>query len=144
MAISIEEINKLTGWTLIRTAHHVERDLTATFADFDLSPVQFGVLAYLGTGESLTQAELARLVLVRPQTMADVLDGMVRRGLLVRAGPRGRGRRNPLQLTASGSEVLGAAWAAALVTDRQGIGGLGAAERRRLNAMLHQMLADVP
>lgn len=144
MAISMQDIDELTGWTLIRTAHHVERDLTATFADFDLSPVQFGVLAYLGTGESLTQAALARLVLVRPQTMADVIDGMARRDLLVRTGTRGRGRRNPLRLGAAGARVLEAAWAAARETDRYGGGSLTATEERQLNTILHRMLDGAP
>lgn len=135
-----EDLDGLTSWTLIRAAHHVERELTALFAEFDLSPSQFGVLAYLAAGEPLTQAELARLVLVRPQSIADVIEGMVQRDLLVRTGQRGRGRRNPVALSARGSHVLEAAWGAVVASDQRSSTKLAAAEREQLNDMLHLVL----
>lgn len=135
-----EDLDGLTSWTLIRAAHHVERELTALFAEFGLSPSQFGVLAYLAAGEPLTQADLARLVLVRPQSIADVIEGMVQRDLLVRTGQRGRGRRNPVTLSVHGSHVLEAAWEAVLASDQRSSTKLAAAEREQLNDMLHLVL----
>lgn len=134
------QIDGLTSWTLIRTAHQVERELTALFARFDLSPVQFGVLVYLAAAEQLTQAELARLVLVRPQSMSTVLEGMVSRGLLVRAGDRQRGRPSPLSLSEPGVRLLEAAWVAAQTADQQIFSALDAAQREQLNHTIHQVL----
>ena len=97
-------------WTLIRVAHHVELQLTALFAEHSLSPVQFGVLSQLSAQRSLTIAVLARECLVRPQTMAGVVEGMEARDLVVREGARGRGRRSLISLTERGQSVLEAAW----------------------------------
>lgn len=98
------------GWSLIRAAHRVERDLTSLLAEVGLSPVQFGVLATLATGPVRTQAQLARTVLVRPQSMAGVVATMIARDLLVRAGPGGRGVATPLAITTQGQTLLEQAW----------------------------------
>lgn len=72
--------------------------------------MQFGVLSHLATGAEPTQAQPAREVLVRPQSISGVLDGMVARGLVARGSERAEGRRNPLALTAEGRELLAVVW----------------------------------
>lgn len=97
-------------WSVIRAAHTLERQVTALFAAYGLSPVQFGVLSYLAANGPMTTAEVARSVLVRPQSMAGVIDTMVKRGLVTRYGPRGRGRSNPVALTSAGEDLLAVVW----------------------------------
>lgn len=138
--LELEDLNALVTWTLIRAAHQVERELTALFADWGLTPVQFGVLAHLATGAALTQAELARQVLIRPQSMNGLLDGMIGRGLLVRTGERGRGRRNPVALSPEGHQLLGNVWPAVqAANDLTGL-GIDPSDARRLNNVLHRLL----
>nr|WP_281376519.1 MarR family transcriptional regulator [Actinomycetospora corticicola] len=72
----------------------------------DLTPTQFGVLRALDRGEGMSQAQLAREVLVRPQSMGVLVGDMLDRGLIERQGPGGRGRRVGLALSAHGREVL--------------------------------------
>ncbi len=127
------------GWSLIRAAHRVEQDLNAVLAEVDLSPVQFGVLATLATGAPRTQAELARTVLVRPQSMAGVVTAMVARDLMVRAGPGGRGRATPLALTERGQALLDRAWPIVARAHGPGRLGLDAGQTQHLLAAVHHL-----
>lgn len=128
------DVEALAGWSIIRAAHRVERDLTALLAERDLTPVQFGVLATLATTAPCTQAELARTVLVRPQSMAGVVATMLRRGLLARTGPGGRGRPTPLTLTDRGQQALTDAWSDVA-------GAHGPARLAQTEAQTRQLLA---
>ena len=140
MHLTTEELDGLVTWTLIRAARRIERNLTELFADVDLTPIQFGVLAHLATGEPMTQADLARAVLLRPQSMAQLTTGMVERGLLVRTGARGKGRANPLALSAQGSALLVRVWPVVRAANDLTPAGLGASRTDELNATLHAVL----
>ena len=102
-------------WILVQTAHLAARRFTEVFAAAGLTPAQFGVLAALADGDDLSKAELAKAILVRPQSMARLTDAMVDQGLLARTGPGGRGRRTRLTMTDHGRRLLDqarpAAWA---------------------------------
>jgi DNA-binding MarR family transcriptional regulator len=102
-------------WTLVQTAHLAARRFTEIFAEAGLTPAQYGVLACLADGDDLSKAELAKAILVRPQSMARLTDAMVDQGLLLRTGPGGRGRRTRLGMTELGRQKLAqarpAAWA---------------------------------
>ena len=93
-------------WELIQTSHVVARRFTEVFAEAGLTPTQFGVLAALADEPDLSQADLARIVLVRPQSMTHLITSLLKRGLVHRQGPGGRGRRASVQLTAAGRQAL--------------------------------------
>ncbi|MFI6907858.1 MarR family winged helix-turn-helix transcriptional regulator [Nonomuraea sp. NPDC050394] len=93
-------------WELMQTSYVVARGFTEVFATVGLSPVQFGVLASLADGEDLNQAELARVIMVRPQSLGEVAVALIERGLVERDGPGGRGRRSKLRITPAGQEIL--------------------------------------
>lgn len=140
MELDTGDIDALVTWSLIRAAHRAERRLTRLLADQGLTPVQFGVLAYLATGESFTQAQLARAVLVRPQSLSGVLAGLEERGLVARGGVRMKGRRNPLELTNAGHQRLSEAWPVVdLVNTARSLNATDA-EAEELNRMLLAML----
>lgn len=140
MDLTEADIDALVTWSLIRAAHRAQRDLTALFARHGLSPVQFGVLSHLATGGEFTQAGLARAVLVRPQSLSGVLDGLVERGLVTRESDRARGRRNPLALTPAGHDLLALVWPAVQDANTPGRLGLDAAEAAALNGVLLRMV----
>ncbi|MEV0384926.1 MarR family transcriptional regulator [Nonomuraea sp. NPDC050643] len=93
-------------WELIQTSHVVARRFTEVFATVGLTPTQFGVLASLADRDDLTQAELARAIMVRPQSMNELFRSLLERGLVEREGPGGRGRRTGVRITAAGRELL--------------------------------------
>lgn len=138
--LTVEQLDSLVTWTLVRAAHRVERSLTEVFAGHGLTPMQFGVLAHLATEVPMTQADLARAVLVRPQSMHQLVGQMVERGLVERTGARGRGRVNRLVLTRTGSALLERVWPAVLRANDLGPAGLDAGRAEELNAALHALL----
>ena len=88
----------------------------------------------------MTQADLARSVLVRPQSIAPLLDGLQERGLIRRTGHRARGRRNPVQITDDGRRALDAVWDIALATNDLSDAGLTAQESAELNRLLLKII----
>lgn len=125
------------AWTIVQAAHVVTRAFTAVFAEVDLTPTQFGVLAYLAEDDALTQAQLARHVLVRPQTMGELLGSLLDRGLIRRDGPGGRGRRTAITITDAGRQVLSVALPGARDLNGADALGLTSAQRRTLDELLH-------
>jgi DNA-binding MarR family transcriptional regulator len=116
--ITAADIDAVVGWTVIRAARRAARLLALTLKDHELTPVEFGVLAQLAAARGeLTQAEVARAVEVRPQSVAPVIDGLSARGLLRREGARGRGRSGRLVLSDSGAALLEAAFPDVLATN---------------------------
>ncbi|MGO0578194.1 MarR family winged helix-turn-helix transcriptional regulator [Ornithinimicrobium panacihumi] len=94
-------------WELIQTSHLVARGFRGLFAEHGLSPTQFGVLACLGDGDDFTKAELARAVLVTPQSMDPLIESLLERGLVARDGPPRRGRASGIRITPAGRDLLG-------------------------------------
>lgn len=123
-------------WEIVQTSRVVERRLTAVFAQAGLSPAQFGVLACVADGDDLSQADLARAILVRPQSLAPLLAGLVERGLLDRDGEPARGRRSTYTLTAAGRAALDVARPEVLRINTPEATGLSPADVRRLVDML--------
>ncbi|PSK98838.1 DNA-binding MarR family transcriptional regulator [Murinocardiopsis flavida] len=98
---------ELPLWELIQTSYAVARGFTEVFGAVGLTPIQFGVLASLADGDDdLSQADLARAVNVRPQSLGEVATGLIGGGLVEREGPGGRGRRAGLRITAAGRALL--------------------------------------
>lgn len=84
----------------------------------------------------MTQADLARAVLVRSQSIAPLLDGLEQRGLVRRTGERGRGRRHPVRLTDAGRRALEAVWDIAESSNDLSDAGLTETESAELNRLL--------
>lgn len=131
----------LPAWTLVQAYHLVARGFTAVFAEVGLTPVQFGVLAVLADTPGPTQAELARQVFVRPQSVGEQVAVLVERGLVTREGPGGRGRRTPLVLTDAGRRALEAAWPGVAAFNAPESLGLTPDEHAHLDALLHRVMA---
>lgn len=127
---------ELPLWELIQTAHVVERLFIQVFADAGLTPTQFGVLASLADGDDLSQAELARAILVRPQSIGRLLRSMVDRGLIIRDGPPGRGRRSGYTMTADGQSALDRALPAVMSINTPEAVGLSSAQSAALVRLL--------
>lgn len=136
-----EALAELPAWTVVQAYHALARELYDLFARHGLTPVQFGVLAQLAATPDLLAAELARRVLVRPQSMAAVITDLAERGLLERQGPGGRGRPVPVRLTDEGRTVLSAAGDAMRRFNEPAALGLEPYEAGMLNALLHKLIA---
>ena len=130
------DLDEVLTWNLVRVARFAGQRLAERMAGHGLHPVHFGVLAYLVIAPEMTQADLARAVLQRPQSIAPLLDGLEGRGMVRRTGDRTRGRRNPVQITDDGQRALDAVWDIALASNDLGDAGLTAEESAELNRLL--------
>lgn len=99
-------------WTMVQTAHLASRRFAEIFAAAGLTRAEFAVLACVADGDDLSKADVARAILLRPQSVARVVDALVTAGLLTRAGAGGRGRRSGHTPTEQGWQVLARARAA--------------------------------
>ncbi|WP_380163953.1 MarR family winged helix-turn-helix transcriptional regulator [Jannaschia sp. R86511] len=135
-ALTEVELDQVVTWNVVRVARFLGQRLAERLATQELHPVHFGVLAQLDITGPLSQADLARAVLLRPQSIAPVLDGLERRGLLERTGSRARGRRNPVQITDAGRGALKSAWDVAAASNDMRDAGLTAEEGAHLNRLL--------
>ncbi|GAB3838575.1 MarR family winged helix-turn-helix transcriptional regulator [Kribbella italica] len=136
-----DTLASLPAWTLVQAYHGVAQGFTELFSAQRMTPVQFGVLAQLAVSPGLTQAELARRVLIRPQSMGELTGTLVDRGLLMRHGPGGRGRAVPVTLTEEGSATLARVGAAVREFNDPASLGLDPEEARILNGLLHKLIA---
>ena len=136
-APSAQGIEGFLAWRLVRTGREIERALTATIAGHDLTTTQFGVLSLLATGADLTQSDLARAVLVRPQSVGPLITSLIERGLITRRGPGGRGRRTHFDLTAAGRHLIEQAWPRVTAVHSPARLGLDQDDARTLDRLLH-------
>jgi DNA-binding MarR family transcriptional regulator len=139
--LTAEELEGILTWSVVRVARFTGQRLADRLAAHRLNPIQFGVLAYLQVEGEMTQADLARAVLVRPQSVAALVEGMERRGLVRRTGERVRGRRNPIGITEAGRAALRAVRPVALASNDLSDAGLSLAESAELNRLLGKVLA---
>ncbi|MGK5681385.1 MarR family winged helix-turn-helix transcriptional regulator [Actinoplanes sp. URMC 104] len=131
---------QVTGWTLVRTHHAVARRFVDTLARAGLTPTQFGVLVQVVSDPGLSQAELARRVLVTPQSIGELLTSLERLGHITRRrGPRGKA--SVVQVTKSGRSALDRATPLVQAMNTPQALGLTPDEDETLNALLHKVLA---
>lgn len=130
-------------WELVQTAHLAGRAFGEVFAGCGITHAQYGVLASLADGDDLSQADLARAVLVRPQSMGRLIIAMIEQGLVVRAGSGGRGKRSRLELTAEGERVLQVARPAAYGLISAEVIGLDPQQVQALTGLLREVRAHL-
>jgi DNA-binding MarR family transcriptional regulator len=131
------------GWTLIQASHALGRHFEAALTPLGLTPMQFGVLVQLSLRPHLGSAELARLVLVTPQSMGELLQSLQRMGLVERDPSAGPGRRVTASVTAAGRAALHQATPIVKALNVPESLGLTIEERALLNQLLHKMRAAV-
>ena len=106
-----------------------------------LTVSQANVLTELAYGKARSNAELARIHSVTPQTMIEILGSLERRGLISRATKPDGGRAMPAELTREGhSSVLTVHRAMRSVENRL-LGRLSQEDVSRLRRLLEDCLA---
>ncbi|SMH42768.1 transcriptional regulator, MarR family [Rathayibacter oskolensis] len=133
-------LDGVLAWNFTRAARLIGNRLADRLDVHGMNPIQFGVLAFLARDEELTTAEIARAVLLRPQSVVPLLDQLEARGLTRRTGGRERGRRNPVQITARGRAALEDVWTIAEETNDLTDVGLTPIESEELNRLLLKVI----
>jgi DNA-binding MarR family transcriptional regulator len=101
------EVVRLRTWIqLARTFYRIERSISATLAEKDLTMAQFDVLATLRYSEGLSQKELAELLLVTKGNVVGLLDRLQKLDLVERRPDPEDGRTNRVHLTEPGRRKI--------------------------------------
>ncbi|NHA69797.1 MarR family winged helix-turn-helix transcriptional regulator [Phycicoccus flavus] len=129
----------LTGWTLVRTGRAMGDRFLRLFADHGVTKHQFGVLVRLSREPGVSQAALAREILVTPQSVGPILREMERVGLLRRIEPGTPGRAVAVEITPAGRRTLAVVGPAVAELNRPESLGLTADEARDLGRLLHRV-----
>jgi DNA-binding MarR family transcriptional regulator len=127
------------GYLVVRVADRMSRSWHAALRAHGINPRQFSVLGLLARDPDLSQAELARRVLVTPQSMSESLVGLLRAGLVER-DEAGSGQPARVRLTEAGRELLRRAYPVVEATDRVGFGALNTDERADLGRLLRKLM----
>ena len=104
---------------------------------------QMPVLVALGTGNALSQKELARLARIEQPSMAQLLSRMERDGLVTRTPDPVDGRVSLISLTGQAKAKLTLARAALEDTNGQALAGFGGQEVEVLRNLLARFLANL-
>jgi DNA-binding MarR family transcriptional regulator len=136
--------DQVLPWTVVRAGHAMARLFLERLAEIGLKPHLFGILVHLSREPGLSSAELARRVLVTPQSMGSLLRGLEQDGLVRRPGAGRRGQRLPTELTAEGRAALGRVWPVVADLNDPATLGLTAEESAQLNRLLLRVLAIHP
>jgi DNA-binding MarR family transcriptional regulator len=128
------------GWTVVRLAHVLARLFEEKTRAFGLTATQFGVLATVAAEPGIGSGQLARRVLVTPQSVGEVVASLEAAGHVVRDRSGGRGRRAGIALTEPGRAVLDQAARAVAALNEPAMFGLDEDEAATLNALLHRAL----
>lgn len=129
----------MPAWTLIQAHHAMARAFASTLRTVGLSPTEFGMLAQLDANPRLSHAELARRILLTPQSLGEQVRSLVERGLIRRQGGVPRGRRIDLSLTQDGRALLRRATPLVRSLNQPSTLGLTSQEAAALNTLLHKV-----
>lgn len=128
-------------WTLLLqiSFHHVFRHFAHVVAEFELSPPQAHLLLQLGSGRTMSQRELARLLECDPSNLTGLTDRLEARGLVERQVDPDDRRVKALVATEKG-EAVRTQLAARLHQAPEGIGELPAADAAQLRDLLARLI----
>ena len=122
---------------LLRQAGAASRlTLDRSLADIGVTPPQFATLTMLSAYPGLSNADLARLAVLTPQTVSVIVGNLERAGALVRKPHAVHGRIQHLDLSDDGRDLLGKCRERVQRLERELTAGLAAEEERAVRRWL--------
>jgi DNA-binding MarR family transcriptional regulator len=128
------------GYLLVLAADQQSRAWHAALRSHGINPRQFSMLATLANDPGISQAELARRVVITPQSLSESLARLLDAGLVERGTPE-PGRAAQLALTESGRRLLAEAYPIVEAFNRTSFAALTAAEQGALARLLTKLIA---
>jgi len=111
--------------------------------DSNLTAAQANVLTELAYGQARSNAELARLYSVTPQSMVEILASLERRGLISRSAKPNQGRAMPAELTKEGHSQLLSVHLAMRQVEQRLLNALSTADISQLRKLLEACLIGI-
>lgn len=118
------------GYLLRQAGHAYRTKAEQALGDIALTLPQFSVLTMLAAYPGHSNADLARLALLTPQTMSVIVANLLKAGLVARQAHAVHGRIRHIALTESGQSVLSQAKQQVYAIERDMLQGLNAADEK--------------
>jgi DNA-binding MarR family transcriptional regulator len=129
---------------LARYAHRAfVKALADELAPHGILTAQWSVLRILWDMEGLTQVELAERMLVEKASLTSVLEGMERRGLILRVRNVEDRRKINITLTAQGRRLKAELLPSGRKINRRAIRGMGEAEISQFRQLLTKLIHNL-
>jgi DNA-binding MarR family transcriptional regulator len=129
-------------YLLKRTELAVRGCVEKAFAEVALTPSQYFVLFLVETGEATSSAELARATGVLPQSMAELISLLTKRGLIARTPDSVNNRILRIEVTAAGRKLFERATELAIRLERELFEGFEPNEIDELNRLFGRLIAS--
>jgi DNA-binding MarR family transcriptional regulator len=130
--------------SIIHLLHRASQRASEIFAietrDFDLTARQYAVIATVARHEGLSQTDLVRMTGIDRSTLADVVQRLLRRGIIERERTTRDGRTYAVTLSERGRALLQAIRPIARRADRHVLAVLGEEDARALMSALTQLI----
>ncbi|MGB9026880.1 MAG: MarR family winged helix-turn-helix transcriptional regulator [Rhodomicrobium sp.] len=129
---------------MIHLLHRASQRASEIFAietrDFDLTARQYAVLTTIAQQEGLSQTDLVRLTGIDRSTLADVVQRLLRRGIIQRERTSQDGRTYAVTLSEEGRDLLDAIKPYARRADRTVLSCLGDEDGKMAAQILSRLL----
>jgi DNA-binding MarR family transcriptional regulator len=131
---------KKLSFLLSQVGTHAARRFAERIAEIGLQPPQFRVLNVVDAAEGQSQHAISEVIQAPPSRMVAIVDELEEGGLLERRPHPGDRRIRALYLTPKGREVLAEGRRIAKEHEEALARGMSAADRKRLIALLAQIV----
>ncbi|MBI4921086.1 MAG: winged helix-turn-helix transcriptional regulator [Devosia nanyangense] len=101
-----ETVSGIVGYRLRRAQMHIFQQFNLHFAEFDLRPAEFSVLALIADNPGSKQTEIAHALGIKRANFVALINGLEARGFTERRLPAGDRRSHALFLTSLGKEMM--------------------------------------
>jgi DNA-binding MarR family transcriptional regulator len=143
---SIRERNEVLGYLLKHAHLALESRTDAALARFGITSRDLGTLRVIAGGEAKSQQDVAGILGVDRTSMVALLDALEQAGVVARRPSEQDRRRNVIELTKRGRELLVQAEQASLAVEKDFVGVLGDGGandlRRALGALVGSRATD--
>jgi DNA-binding MarR family transcriptional regulator len=124
------------GYLLRQAAGTYRLKMERALADLGVTPPQFAVLTMLAAYPGHSNADLARVAVLTPQTMSLIVANLERRGALVRRPHAVHGRIQRLELSQIGRRLLADCRTRAISVERDLTSNISVTEERTVRRWL--------
>src|SRR4051812_33392959 len=138
------EVTEFAGQLLFRLWRASHTRTAEALGSIGLTPARFAVLNVLGAREGAIQQELSADMGIDPSAMVKLVDELETTGLAKRRRRPGDRRAWEVAITRKGRSTLERARRLVRQVEDEVLGGLSAAERRRLLTLLRRALVSAP
>jgi DNA-binding MarR family transcriptional regulator len=132
-----------TGYLLSQVRAVLRGRLDTALADKGLTAPQYVALTTLEEDPGLSNADMARLCFVTPQTMLRIIENLEEAGLVGRTPHPTHGRVRQIELTPRGRRVVEACHERVLALEERLVSTLTRVERKQLFGMLEKCAAAI-